>query len=115
MIKINKMALDAVKSGCFVLGGGVVKHHIMNANIWRNGADLGTLKIPKINSKGVFVNTGIEYDASDAGATPSEAISWGKLQLDSNHVKVFSEFTLVLPILVAETFVKHKHLATKLS
>jgi deoxyhypusine synthase len=63
---------------------------------------------------GVFVNTGIEYDASDAGATPSEAISWGKLQLDSNHVKVFSEFTLVLPILVAETFVKHKELATKL-
>ena len=28
---------------------------------------------------GIFVNTGIEYDASDAGATPSEAVSWGKL------------------------------------
>lgn len=28
---------------------------------------------------GVFINTAIEYDASDAGANPSEAISWGKL------------------------------------
>jgi deoxyhypusine synthase len=42
VIKINKMALEAPKSGCLVLGGGVVKHHIMNANIWRNGADYGT-------------------------------------------------------------------------
>lgn len=50
------------------MGGGLVKHHIMNANIWRNGADYG-----------VFINTGVEYDASDAGADPKEAISWGKL------------------------------------
>lgn len=30
----------------------------MNANIWRNGADFG-----------VFMNTGLHYDGSDAGAT----------------------------------------------
>ena len=40
----------------------------MNANIWRNGANFG-----------VFVNTGIEYDCSDTGATISEAITWGKM------------------------------------
>jgi len=40
----------------------------LNANIWRNGADFG-----------VFINTGISYDCSDAGATPYEAVSWGKL------------------------------------
>jgi deoxyhypusine synthase len=33
--------LDAKKTGCFILGGGVIKHHIMNANIWRNGAEYG--------------------------------------------------------------------------
>ena len=68
LIKINKLAMNAKKTGALVLGGGLVKHHIMNANIWRNGADYG-----------VFINTGIEYDASDAGADPKEAISWGKL------------------------------------
>ncbi len=44
LIQINKMALNAKKSGAIILGGGLVKHHIMNANIWRNGIDLGTLK-----------------------------------------------------------------------
>lgn len=43
----------------------------------RNGADFG-----------VFINTGIMYDGSDAGAKPSEAISWGKLKIDADYVKV---------------------------
>jgi deoxyhypusine synthase len=42
------MAMRAEKSGVIILGGGIPKHHIMNANIWRNGADYG-----------VFINTGI--------------------------------------------------------
>jgi deoxyhypusine synthase len=33
--EINKLAMQASKSGVIVLGGGVIKHHIMNANIWR--------------------------------------------------------------------------------
>ena len=43
----------------------------------RNGADYA-----------VFINTGIMYDGSDAGAKPSEAISWGKLKMDADYVKV---------------------------
>ena len=62
----------ARKSGMIILGGGVIKHHIMNANIWRNGADFG-----------VFINTGLSDDGSDSGAKPSEGISWGKLKIDS--------------------------------
>jgi len=50
------------------LGGGLVKHHIMNANIFRNGADYS-----------VYINTAVEYDASDAGANPDEAVTWGKI------------------------------------
>lgn len=86
-----------------VLGGGVVKHHILNANIWRNGADFGA-----------FINTGLEYDGSDAGAMASEAITWGKLKIDSSFVKVWAEASLVFPLLVAETFYKYRDIATKL-
>ena len=43
LIHINRIALNAKQSGAIVLGGGLVKHHIMNANIWRNGADYGKL------------------------------------------------------------------------
>lgn len=93
---INKISLRAAKSGVIILGGGVVKHHIMNANIWRNGADYG-----------VFINTGIMYDGSDSGATPSEAISWGKMKLQGEYTKVFCEATLVFPLIVAQTFVKN--------
>ncbi len=62
----------------------------------RNGADYA-----------VYINTGSEFDGSDAGARPNEAISWGKLRLTSEFVKIYSEATLVFPILVARTFYKY--------
>lgn len=43
----------------------------------RNGADFG-----------VFLNTASEYDGSDSGARPDEAVSWGKIKKDSKAVKV---------------------------
>lgn len=33
-----------------IVGGGLVKHHVCNANLMRNGADYA-----------VFINTGIEH------------------------------------------------------
>ncbi|KAL4475453.1 hypothetical protein ABPG72_022088 [Tetrahymena utriculariae] len=102
--ELNKIVLKSKKTGALVLGGGLVKHHIMNANIWRNGADFG-----------VFINTGLIYDGSDAGARISEAVSWGKMQVQSSYVKVFSEASLVFPILVAQTFYKYKEQASKLN
>jgi deoxyhypusine synthase len=94
---INREAINAKQTGAVILGGGVIKHHIMNANLMRNGADFT-----------VYINTGIEYDASDAGATPNEAVSWGKIQPEGEYVKIFCEASLVFPILVGETFAK-KH------
>jgi len=94
--KVNTIALKAKKSGVVILGGGIVKHHILNANLMRNGADFA-----------VFVNTGQEYDGSDAGAKPTEALSWGKLKWNSSFVKVYAEVTLVFPIIVAESFAKY--------
>jgi deoxyhypusine synthase len=82
--------------GMIILGGGVIKHHICNANLMRNGADYA-----------VFVNTGQEFDGSDSGARPDEAVSWGKIKLDAQPVKVYAEATLVFPLLVAQTFAKN--------
>ena len=36
----------------------------------------------------VFVNTAQEFDGSDAGARPDEAVSWGKISLTAKPVKV---------------------------
>lgn len=75
--KINSIAVHAEKVGAIILGGGVVKHHIANACLMRNGAEWA-----------VFVNTANEFDGSDAGARPDEAVSWGKIKMDGESVKV---------------------------
>ncbi|GKB67457.1 deoxyhypusine synthase isoform X2 [Tanacetum coccineum] len=55
------------KTGMIILGGGLPKHHICNENLMRDGADYA-----------VFINTAQEFDGSDSGASPNEAVSWGK-------------------------------------
>lgn len=102
LTKLNKIAIKAKKTGMLILGGGIIKHHICNANLMRNGADYA-----------VYINTAQEFDGSDAGARPDEAISWGKIKTNANYVKVYADVTLVFPIIVAETFAKHKAEAMK--
>lgn len=75
--KINYMAMRAKRGGMVILGGGVIKHHIANAFLMRNGADYA-----------VYINTAQEFDGSDAGARPDEAVSWGKIKKDGDSVKV---------------------------
>ena len=125
LIKLNKIAIRARKTGCIILGGGVIKHHICNANLMRNGADYA-----------VFINTAQEFDGSDSGARPDEAVSWGKLKSEfifnniiklyydfflfyfrgdeDTTIKVFADATLVFPILVGETFAKNKDIASRI-
>ncbi|KAL8706605.1 MAG: hypothetical protein Q9201_000352 [Fulgogasparrea decipioides] len=91
--KINSLAMNATRAGMIVLGGGLVKHHIANACLARNGAD-----------SAVYINTAQEFDGSDAGARPDEAVSWGKIKADGDSVKVYAEATLVFPLIVAATF-----------
>lgn len=110
--KINTLAVRAKRAGMIVLGGGIVKHHIANACLMRNGAE-----------SAVYINTGNEFDGSDAGARPDEAVSWGKIKADGESVKVggsfffcakmstnlpqvYAEATVVFPLIVAATFAK---------
>ncbi|KAI3870276.1 hypothetical protein MKX03_029665 [Papaver bracteatum] len=64
------------KTGMIILGGGIPKHHICNANMMRNGADYA-----------VFINTAQEFDGSDSGARPDETVSWGKIRGSAKTVK----------------------------
>lgn len=95
---MNSQAVFAKKTGMIILGGGLIKHHICNANLMRNGADYA-----------VYINTAQEFDGSDAGARPDEAVSWGKIRADSKSVKVYAEASLVFPLIVSETFAKGYH------
>ncbi|KAL4571853.1 hypothetical protein LXL04_018618 [Taraxacum kok-saghyz] len=92
---VNSEAVHANprKTGMIILGGGLPKHHICNANMMRNGADYA-----------VFINTAQEFDGSDSGARPDEAVSWGKIRSSAKSVKVHCDATITFPLLVAETF-----------
>ncbi|KAL7419182.1 Deoxyhypusine synthase [Cryptotrichosporon argae] len=93
--KLNDMSVHAKQAGMIILGGGVCKHQIANAMLFRNGADYA-----------VYINTGQEYDGSDSGARPDEAVSWGKIRAGAESVKVYADATLVFPLVVAATFAK---------
>jgi deoxyhypusine synthase len=93
--RINDLAVKCHSSGQIIIGGGLVKHHVCNANLMRNGANYS-----------VYINTGQEFDGSDSGASPDEAVSWGKIRIDAKPVKVSADATLVLPLIVSQTFAK---------
>ena len=91
----RRAAMQDAKLGAIILGGGLVKHHIMNACLQGGGADAA-----------VYINTAVEYDGSDSGARPSEAVSWGKIKAGAKSVKVYAEATVVFPLIVAATWAK---------
>ena len=93
--KMNNTTLGKNKTGIIILGEGVVKHHICNANMFRNGADYA-----------VYINTSPEYDGSDSGALPEEAVSWGKILPGAKKIKIYAEASIVFPLIVAKTFAK---------
>lgn len=53
--------------------------------IQRNGADYA-----------VYLNTACEYDGSDSGARPDEAVSWGKIRANASPVKVSYKLWLTI-------------------
>ena len=93
--QLNESTFGVDKSGVVILGAGLIKHAILNAHLYRDGADYA-----------VYINNAQEFDGSDAGALPEEAISWGKLKPEAKVVKVYGDATIIFPLLVAKTFAK---------
>jgi deoxyhypusine synthase len=94
--ELNDSTIGLKKSGLIILGSGMIKHSILNANMFRNGADYA-----------VYINNAQEFDGSDAGALPEEAISWGKILPDAKTVKIYGDATILFPLIVGETFARY--------
>ena len=93
--ELNNSTIGKKRTAIIILGGGVVKHSICNANLYRNGADYA-----------VYINTAEEFDGSDSGANPDEAVSWGKIRKNAESVKVHGDATIIFPLIVAKAFVE---------
>lgn len=92
--KLNEYTITREKTGLILLGGGIMKHHILNSNMMRNGSNYS-----------VYINTGEEWDGADSNARPDEAVSWGKVKNEGESIKVFGDATILFPLIVAKCFV----------
>ncbi|MBN1175151.1 deoxyhypusine synthase [Candidatus Woesearchaeota archaeon] len=90
IVDLTNMALNAEKTGIISIGGSVPKHHIANANLFRDGADYA-----------IYLTTAAEYEGSNAGANIEEAISWGKVKDTAKRVKVVGDASITFPLLIA--------------
>lgn len=93
VFNMNTECLSGRENGAIILGGGLIKHHILNGNLFNDGLDYC-----------VIVNTAIEYDGSDAGASLGEAYSWGKVKSGRTAVKVYGEASVIFPLIAYGAF-----------
>jgi deoxyhypusine synthase len=98
---------DADVNGVVILGGGSPKNFYLQTQptLWQ---------ILDLNRGGHEYVLQISTDSPQwgglSGATPSEAISWGKVQADmmKNHVVVYSDTTIAAPIVFAHALATRK-------
>ncbi|MBW2978300.1 deoxyhypusine synthase family protein [Candidatus Woesearchaeota archaeon] len=94
-VKLVDYVLNCEKTAGIILGGGISKHYMLNAQIFREGFDYS-----------IYISTAAEHDASDSGGNQEEAITWAKIKPNAPRVKVHCEASIAFPILVAATFAK---------
>ncbi len=86
---LSKILMETEKCGSIILGGGIAKHFLLNAAIFRDGFD-----------SSVYLTTAASFDGSDSGGNQEEAISWAKIKPEAERVKVVCDATISFPILV---------------
>lgn len=94
--KLSDLVFTSKRSMALIVGGGISKHHTLWWNQFKEGLDYV-----------VYITTAVEYDGSLSGAHPREAITWGKVGATARSVVIYSDATLVLPIIAAWLALKH--------
>jgi deoxyhypusine synthase len=86
---LSDIVYGAKRTGAFMMGGGISKHHTLWWNQFRGGLDYA-----------VYITSATELDGSLSGAQVREAISWGKVSTTARQVTIFGEVTTLLPFIV---------------
>jgi deoxyhypusine synthase len=94
---ISGLIFKAKKSGAFMIGGGISKHHTLWWNQYREGLDYA-----------FYITTAQEFDGSLSGALVKEAISWGKVTQKAKQTTLHAEVTTILPFIYAALISKLK-------
>ncbi len=87
---LSGLVFKADKSGAFMIGGGISKHHTLWWNQYRAGLDYA-----------FYITTAQEFDGSLSGALVREAISWEKVTKEAKQSTLHAEVTTILPFIYA--------------
>ena len=87
---LSDLVYEAKKSGAFMIGGGISKHHTLWWNQFRGGLDYA-----------VYITTAPEWDGSLSGALIAEGVSWNKVKTRAKHTTIHGEATIMLPFIYA--------------
>ena len=96
-VLLSGLIFKAEKSGAFMIGGGISKHHTLWWNQYRDGLDYA-----------LYITTAQEFDGSLSGALVKEAISWGKVTQKAKQATIHAEATTILPFLYSALLSKLK-------
>ena len=96
-VLLSGLIFKAEKSGAFMIGGGISKHHTLWWNQYRDGLDYA-----------LYITTAQEFDGSLSGALVKEAISWGKVSQKAKQATIHAEATTILPFLYSALLSKLK-------
>jgi deoxyhypusine synthase len=88
--RLSDIVFESKKTGAFMVGGGISKHHTLWWNQFRGGLDYA-----------VYITTAPEWDGSLSGALVSEAISWGKVATKARQTTIHGEASMLLPFIYA--------------
>ena len=94
---LSGLIFKAKKSGAFMIGGGISKHHTLWWNQYREGLDYA-----------FYITTAQEFDGSLSGALVKEAISWGKVTQKAKQATLHAEVTTILPFIYSALISKLK-------
>ncbi|MBU0460059.1 MAG: deoxyhypusine synthase [Nanoarchaeota archaeon] len=97
-LKLIDFVLDSEKTAGIILGGGISKHYMLNAQIFKEGFNYI-----------VYISTASPTDASDSGGNQEEAITWAKIKPNALRVKVNCDASIAFPLLIAGSFVEEEN------
>ena len=86
---LSDIVFSAKKTGAFIVGGGISKHHVIWWAQFREGLDYA-----------VYLTTAAEHDGSLSGARLHEAVSWGKVKESADSITIEGDATVLLPLMV---------------
>jgi deoxyhypusine synthase len=87
---LSDIVFTAKKSGAFIIGGGISKHHVIWWNQYCDGLD-----------HAVYITTAVEHDGSLSGAQTREAISWGKIAERAENITIEGDATVLFPLMIS--------------